>query len=42
MRNGNLLKSHGSEIRVKQIRVNQEVGALENQFMAFSYYRTEL
>ena len=38
MRNGNLLKSRVSEICVKRICVNQGVGALENQFMAFSYY----
>ena len=29
MRNGKLLKSHVSEIRVKQIRVNQGVGVFQ-------------
>ena len=33
MRNGNLLKSRVSEIRVKQIRVNQGVGVYEFAYL---------
>ena len=35
MRNGNLLKSRVSEIRVKRIRVNQGVGVV--YFLVYSY-----
>ena len=42
MRYENLLKSRVSEICVKRIFDNKGVGAIENQFMAFSYYITRL
>ena len=37
LRNGNLLKSHVSEICVKQILVNQEVGVLQKETNEFDF-----